>query len=93
MKLDKINKGNIWHNYTWKTIFEYLPTKEHNQYKSWWIEKVFKTSDSLLADKIFSHYQLKCEEGFKNKIPAEFNDYIEKTFNTNERYITNLIGV
>lgn len=83
------NNGAIWHGYEWETIFKYLPTKEHNQYKMWWIEKVYKTTDNLLTDDEFSHYQLACEEGFKNKIPAKYNDFIKNTFK-DERYITEL---
>ena len=49
--MNTINKGHIWHNYQWKTIFEYLPTKEHNQHKAWWIEKF------ILITKIY--YQMK----------------------------------
>ncbi|MBR1620272.1 hypothetical protein IJ674_10335 [bacterium] len=75
--------GSIWHKTKWKTIFEYLPTKEHNEHKMWWIEKVYKNN------KIFSHYQLACEEGYKNKIPTKFNEYIKSTFK-DDRYITEL---
>lgn len=88
MNLNKINKGAIYKNQTWQSIFDKLS----NNNKSWWIEKVFVSSDTLLSDDKFSHYQLKCEEGLKNKIPSEFNEYIEKTFNTNDRYITELKG-
>lgn len=87
--MNTINKGSIWHGYKWKTIFEYLPTKEHNEYKSWWIEKVYTNSDNLFSDKIFSHYQLACEEGYKNKIPTKFNEYINATFK-DDKYITEL---
>lgn len=86
------NKGNIWHGYKWKTIFEYLPTKEHNEHKAWWIEKIeiYDPSAGLFSDKkICLGYQLKCEEGYKNKIPERFNEYIQKTFK-DDRYITEL---
>ena len=86
--MNTINKGKIYHNTNWIDIFNYLTTKNHH--KSWWIEKVYINSDNLLDNnKVFSHYQLKCDEGFKNKIPSKFNEFIQKTFK-DERYITEL---
>ena len=86
--MQTINKGSIYHNTKWIDIFNYLTTK--NPYKSFWIEKVYINSENLLDnDKKFSHYQLKCEEGFYNKIPKKFNDFIKQTFK-DERYITEL---
>lgn len=85
--LDKKQNGSIYQGKTWREIFEIRSNPETS--KSWWIEKVNKSSDSLLGDDEFSHYQLRSEEGYKTKIPSELNDYIEKNFNTDEKYIFN----
>ena len=89
-ELNKVNKGSIYKGKTWNEIFEIR--KNPKTSKSWWIEKVYnyKEKDSLFADKSFSHYQLKCEEGLKNKIPTCLNDYIKNNFK-DEKYITQAI--
>ena len=88
--MNTINYGHIWHKEKWKNIFEYLTSKKYNPHKSWWIEKVYidEESDNLLDERlVFIGYQLKCEEGYKTRIPARFNEYIKNTFK-DERYIT-----
>ena len=84
--LDKVNKGSIYQNKTWREILEKRLNPDTS--KSWWIEKVNKSSEDLLSDDVFSHYQLKSEEGYKTKIPSELNKYIEEKFDTTEKYIT-----
>lgn len=85
--LDKVNTGSIYKSKTWREIFE--KRLNPNESKSWWIEKVNKPSDGLLADDVFSHYQLRAEEGYRTKIPSELNDYIEEKFDTSDKYIYN----
>lgn len=86
--LDKKTNGSIYKGKTWKEIFD--KRLNPSETKSWWIEKVNKQGDSLLDDDSFSHYQLRSEDGnYKTKIPSELNDYIEKNFDTSEKYITN----
>ena len=84
--LNKKTQGSIYKGKTWKEIFE--KRLNPNETKSWWIEKVYKTGDSLLGDDVFSHYQLRSEEGYKTRIPSELNNYIENNFNTDDKYIT-----
>ena len=86
-ELNKQTSGTIYQGKTWREIFE--KRLEPKESKSWWIEKVNKPSESLLADDVFSHYQLKSEEGYRTKIPSELNDYIEEHFDTSEKYIYN----
>ncbi len=84
-QLQKKNNGSIYKGKTWKEIFE--KRLNPNESKSWWIEKVYTYTDSLLDEGKLSGYQLKSEEGYKTSIPKELNEYIEEKFDTSDKYI------
>ena len=80
MNLYKVHKKGIWQRMTWDFIFQDVKENKDKKIRRVWIERQEKPlhPEFLMDDRmIFDCFVLKCEEGNKNKIPQEYNKYIE----------------
>ena len=74
-ELNKKNKGAIYQGKTWGDIFEIIKSGKN---KAVWITEHKTPLNDSLFDFTIDYYILKCEEGYKNKIPTALNEYIKK---------------
>ena len=73
--LKRTNKGSIYKNKTWADIFDIIASGKN---KAVWITAHKMPLKDSLFDFTIDYYILKCDGGFKNKIPTELNEYIKK---------------